>query len=54
MNGTQLKRQDYIKKRMEADKPPSYKDIMRVFGVARETAFKDLRMYKKSVDDLSD
>lgn len=50
MNGTQKKRQEYIKRKYEGGKMPSYKDIMRVYGVARETAYKDLRIFKKSID----
>lgn len=50
MNGTQLKRQEYIKKKYEGGKMPSYKDLMKVFGVAENTAFKDLRIFKKTLD----
>lgn len=50
MNGTQLKRQEYIRKKYEGGQLPSYKDIMKRFGVAENTAFKDLRIFKKSLD----
>jgi len=48
MNGTQLKRQEYLKKQYEAGKPASYKDLMKKFGVAESTAFKDLKLFKKT------
>lgn len=50
MNGTQLKRQEFIRKRYEGGKMPSYQDLMRHFGVAKNTAFKDLRIFKNTLD----
>ena len=50
MNGTQLKRQEYIIKRYNAGKDTTAKDIMRVFGVAKSAAYNDLKIFKNSVD----